>query len=138
MFLYEYLAGISIQASQFSGLVHQEITKTTEGDTKIVALQAPYRSNNDNLEILAQIVPAEKENHLQRDSVLDQLIRGRDKDISELRGNTTLTKVQVWQVLAELNWERARNNRIAQEQTVALARVEEKIAQAIQSTQNLE
>ena len=38
----------------------------------------------------------------------------------------------------ELDWERARNNRIAQDQTAALARVEEKIAKALQSTQNLE
>ena len=38
----------------------------------------------------------------------------------------------------ELDWERARNNRIAQDQAAALARVEENIAKAIQSTQNLE
>ena len=38
----------------------------------------------------------------------------------------------------ELDWERARNNRIAQDQAAALARVEEKIAKAIQSTQNRE
>ena len=38
----------------------------------------------------------------------------------------------------ELDWERARNNRIAQDQTAALARVEENIAKALQSTQNLE
>ena len=38
----------------------------------------------------------------------------------------------------ELDWERARNNRIAQDQTAALARVEEKIPKALQSTQNLE
>ena len=38
----------------------------------------------------------------------------------------------------ELDWERARNNRIAQDQAAALARVEEKIAKAIQSTQNLD
>ena len=55
-FLYEHLHGISIQASQFSGLVHQQITRTAEGDAKIVALQVANQSNNDNLEILAQIV----------------------------------------------------------------------------------
>ena len=38
----------------------------------------------------------------------------------------------------DLVWERAKNNRIAQEQIAALARVEEKIAKALQSTQNLE
>ena len=60
-FLYEHLYGISIQASQFSGMVHQHITKTAEGDAKIVALQATNQSNNDNLETLAQIVQAEKQ-----------------------------------------------------------------------------
>ena len=39
-FLYEHLHGISIQASQFSGMVYQHITKTAEGDAKIIALQA--------------------------------------------------------------------------------------------------
>ena len=38
----------------------------------------------------------------------------------------------------ELYWERAPNNGIAQDQTAALARVEEKIAKALQYTQNLE
>ena len=55
-FLYEHLYDISIQPSQFSGLAHQQITKTAEGEAKIVALQATNQSNNDNLEILAQIV----------------------------------------------------------------------------------
>ena len=55
-FLHDHLLGISIQASQFTGLVHQQITKTCEGDAKIVALQVANQSNNDNLEILAQIV----------------------------------------------------------------------------------
>ena len=38
----------------------------------------------------------------------------------------------------ELDRERARNNRIVQDQTAALARVEEKLAKALQYTQNLE
>ena len=38
-FLYEHLHGISIQASHFSDLVHQQITWVAEGDEKIVALQ---------------------------------------------------------------------------------------------------
>ena len=75
-FLYEHLHGISIQASQFSGLVHQQITKTAEGDAKIVALQVANQSNNDNLEILAQIVQAEKSNRLERDGALDNWVRG--------------------------------------------------------------
>ena len=55
-----------------------------------------------------------------------------------MKGNTTLTKEQVCKVQMELDWERARNNRIAQDQAAALARVEDKIVKAIQSTQNLE
>ena len=137
-FLYEDLHGISIQASQFSGLVHQQITKTAEGNVKIVALQVANQSNNDNLEILAQIVQPEKNHRPQRDRALDHRVRGKNQDISELKGDTILTKEQVHKVQMELNWERARNNCIAQDQAAALARVEEKIAKAIQSTQNLE
>ena len=48
-FLYEHLHGISIQASQFSGLVHQQITKTAEGDSKIVALQSLTRATTTTL-----------------------------------------------------------------------------------------
>ena len=136
-FLYQYLHGISILASQFFGLVHQLITKTAEGDAKIVVLQVANQINNDNLEILAQIVQAEKEHRQQSDGPLDQWVRGRNKDISELRANTTLTKEQVKQVQAELSRESAKNDRIAQEQTAALARVEEKIAKVMQSSQNL-
>ena len=133
-FRYEHLHGISIQASQFSGLVHQQITKTAEDNAKIVALQVANQSNNDNLEILAQIVQAEKNNRLEKDGALDNWVRGRNQDISELKGDTTLTTEQVRKVQLELDWERARNNRIAQDQTAALARVEEKIAKELQST----
>ena len=38
----------------------------------------------------------------------------------------------------ELDWERAHNNRITQDQMAALARMEEKIAKTFQSAQNLE
>ena len=37
-FLYEHLHAISIQVSKFSGLVHQQLMQTAEGDAKIVAL----------------------------------------------------------------------------------------------------
>ena len=39
LFLYEHLHAISIQASQFSGLIHQQLTQTAEWDSKNVALQ---------------------------------------------------------------------------------------------------
>ena len=48
-FLYEHLHSISIQASQFSGLVHQQITKTAEGDAKIVTVQVTNQINNGDL-----------------------------------------------------------------------------------------
>ena len=70
-FLYEHLHGISIQAREFSGLVLQQITKTAEGDPKNVAQQVANQSNNDNLEIRAQIVQADMEHRLQRDEALD-------------------------------------------------------------------
>ena len=97
-FLYEYLYGISIQDSQFSDLVHLQITKTAEGDAKIVALQVANQSNNDNLEILAQIVQAENNHQLERDGALENWVRGRKQNISELKGDTTLTKEQVRKV----------------------------------------
>ena len=75
-FLYDHLLGISIQGSQFLTLVHQQITKTAEGDAKIVALQVANQSNNDNLEILAQIVQLEKNHCMQRGSALDHWVRG--------------------------------------------------------------
>ena len=119
-------------------MVYQHITKTAEEDAKIVALQAANQSNNENLESLAQIVQAEKLHRQQRDGDLDNWVRGRNKDISELKGDRTLTKEQLRKVQMELDWERARNNRITQVQTAALARMEEKIAKILQSAQNLE
>ena len=99
----------------------------------IVALQVANQSNNNNLEILAQIVQAEKNHHQQREGDLDNWVRGQNKDISELKVNTTVTKEQVRKVQMELDWERARNNRITQNQTAALAWMEEKIAKTLQS-----
>ena len=75
-FLYKNFHAISTQASQFSGLVHQQLTQTAEGDAKIVALQVAHQSNNENLEILAQIIQAEKNHRQQRDGNLDNWVRG--------------------------------------------------------------
>ena len=55
-----------------------------------------------------------------------------------MKGDTTLTKEQVCKVQMELDWERARNNRITSDQMAALARMEEKIAKTLQSAHNLE
>ena len=71
---------------------HQQLTQTAEGDAKMIALQVANQSNNDNLEILAQIIQAEKNYRQQRDGDLDNWVRGWNKDISELKGDTILTK----------------------------------------------
>ena len=55
-----------------------------------------------------------------------------------MKGNTTLMKQHVCKVQMELDWERARNNRINQDKTPPPAWMEEKIAKTLQSTQNLE
>ena len=72
-----------------------------KGDAKIIALQVTNHSNNDNLEIVAQIVQAEKEHRLKSDGALDKWVRGQNKDISERRGDTTHTQEQVKQVEAQ-------------------------------------
>ena len=54
-----------------------------------------------------------------------------------MKGDTTLMKEQLRKVQMELDWERARNNRITQDQTAALARMEEKIAKTLHSAENL-
>ena len=55
-YLHQNLHGLATQASQLSGLVHQQLARTAEGEEKIVTLQVANKSNNDNLEILAQII----------------------------------------------------------------------------------
>ena len=55
-----------------------------------------------------------------------------------MKGDATLTKEQLRKIETELNWEKARNARIAYDQTAGLAKIEEKIAKTLESTQNLE
>ena len=55
-YLHQNLHGFATQASQFSGLVHQQLARMAEQEEKIVALQVANKSNNDNLEILARFV----------------------------------------------------------------------------------
>ena len=52
-YLHQNLHGLATQASQFSGLVHQQLAHTAEGEEKIITLHVANKSNNDNLEILA-------------------------------------------------------------------------------------
>ena len=96
--------------------MHQHITKTVEGDAKIVSLQVANQSNNDNLEILAQILQAEKDYCLQRDRALENWVRVRNQDTSEFKGDTTLTKIEVRRIQMEIDWEKARHKRIANKQ----------------------
>ena len=70
-YLHQNLHGLATQTSQFSGLVHQQLARTAEGEEKIVALQVANKSNNDNLEILAQIVQAEAKKRNKHDSHLE-------------------------------------------------------------------
>ena len=55
-YLHQNLHGLATQASQFSGLVQQQLARTAEAEEKIVVLQVANKSNNDNLEVLALIV----------------------------------------------------------------------------------
>ena len=43
-FLYEHLHCISIQASQFSGMVHQQITKMVEGMQRLLLYKPPTKA----------------------------------------------------------------------------------------------
>ena len=101
-YLHQNLHGLATQASQFSGLVHQQLARTAEGEEKIVALQVANKSNNDNLEILAQIVQAEAARRNELDTKLDSWARKKNQEVSALRGDTTLTKEEITQLRNEL------------------------------------
>ena len=106
-YLQQHLHGLATQASQFSSMVHQHIHRTAEGEEKIVALQVANKSNNDNLKILAQIVQGEAALQNNKDSKIEHWAKQKNKEVSELLGDTTLTKKQVSQLRNELQWERA-------------------------------
>ena len=107
-YLHQNLHGLATQASQFSGLVHQQLTRTAEGAGKIVVLQVANKSNNDNLnlEILAQIVQAEAVQMNELNTKLDSWARKKNQEVSALRGDTMLTKEEIIQLRNELQWER--------------------------------
>ena len=79
-YLHQNLHELATQASQFSGLVHQQLAYTAKGEEKIIALQVANKSNNNNLEILAQILQAEAARrnalHQQKKMPLDEISRG--------------------------------------------------------------
>ena len=97
-YLHQNLHGLATQASQFAGLVHQQLASTAKGEEKIVALQVANKSNNDNLEILAQIVEAEAARRNELDTKLVTWARKKNQEVSALRGDTTLTKEEITQL----------------------------------------
>ena len=126
-YLQQHLHGLATQASQFTSMVHQHIHRTAEGEEKITALQVANESNNDNLEILDPIVQGKAALRNDKDSTIEHWAKQKNKAVSELLGDSTLTKEQVSQLRNELQWERAENQREREQQIKALAAIEEKV-----------
>ena len=137
-YLHQNLHGLATQASQFSGLVHQQLARTAEGEEKIVVLQVVNKSNNDNLEILAQIVQAEAAQRNVLDTKLDSWARKKNQEVSALRGDTTLTKEEITQLRNELQWERTNRRKEKEAQTKAIADLETKVNTVLANSSTLE
>ena len=137
-YLHQNLHGLATQASQFSGLVHQQLAHTAEGEEKIVALQVANKSNNDNLEILAQIVQAEAARRNELDTKLDTWARKKNQEVSALRGDTTLTKEEITQLRNELQWERTNRRKEKEAPTRAIADLATKVNTALANSSTLE
>ena len=137
-YLHQNLHGLATQASQFSGLVHQQLARTAEGEEKIVALQVANKSNNDNLEILAQIVQAEAKKRNEHDSHLETWARKKNQEVLGLKSDTTLTKGQVARLQEQLREEQGYrlNNQANHDKDIA--RLEEWIIKAIEGAASLE
>ena len=137
-YLHQNLHGLATQASQFSGLVHQQLARTAEGEEKIVTLQVANKCNNDNLEILAQIVQAEAARRNKLDTKLDTWARKKNQEVSASRGDTTLTKEEITQHRNELQWERTNRRKEKEAQTKAIADLETKVNTALPNSSTLE
>ena len=137
-YLHQNLHGLATQASQFSGLVHQQLARTAEGEEKIVALQVANKSNNDNLEILAQIVQAEAARRNELHTKLDTWARKKNQEVSASRGDTMLTKEEITQLRNELQWERTNRRKEKEAQTKAIADLETKVNTARAKSSTLE
>ena len=137
-YIHQNLHGLATQASQFSGLLHQQLACTAEGEEKIVALQVANKSNSDNLEILAQIVQAEAAQRNELDTKLDTWARKKNQEVSALRGDTTLTKKEITQLRNELQWERTNRRKEKEEQTKAIADLDTKVNTALANSSTLE
>ena len=96
------------------------------------------KSNNDNLEILAQIVQAEAARRNELDTKLDTWARKKNPEVSALRGDTTLTKEEITQLRNELQWERTNRRKEKEAQTKAIADLEIKDNTALANSSTLE
>ena len=137
-YLHQNLHGLATQASQFSGPVHQQLARTAEGEEKIVALQVVNKSNNDILEILAQIVQAEAARRNELDTKLDSWARKKNQEVSALRDDNMLTKEEITQLRNELQWERTIRRKEKEGQTKAIADLEAKVNTALANSSTLE
>ena len=90
------------------------------------------KSNNDNLEILAQIVQAEAKKRNEHDSQHESWARKNNQAVSGLKSNTTQTKGQVACLQEQLREKQAfrLNNQVNHEKDIA--RLEEQIIKAIE------
>ena len=109
-----------------------------EGEEKIVALQVANMSNNDNLEILAQILQAEAARRNELDTKLDTWARKKNQEVSALRGDTTLTKEEITQLRNKRQQERTNRRKEKEAQTRAIANLETKINAALANSSTLE
>ena len=136
-YLQHHLHGLATQAGQFFATVHQQIARTKAGEEKIMALEAVGKSHYDNLEILAQIVQAEAVLKSKKDTKIEQWAQQKNQKVSGLLGDSTLTKEQVSQLRQELQWEKAKNQREKDRQTLALAELEEKVNKTLENQKDM-
>ena len=137
-YLHQNLHSLATQASQFSCLVHQHLARTAEGEEMIVALQVANNSNNDNVEILAQIVQAEAKKRNKHVSHLESWAQKKNQVVSGLKTDTILNKGQVAWLREQLCEEQAfrMNNQVNHEKDIAI--LEEWIIWKIEGTGTLE
>ena len=96
------------------------------------------KSNNDNLEILAQIVQAEAKKRNKHDFHLESWAQKKNQEVAGLKSITTLTKGQVARLQEQLRDEQAfrLNNQVNHEKDIAW--LEERIIKAIEGARSLE
>ena len=73
-----------------------------------------------------------------KDTRIEQCAQQNDQEVSGLLGDSTLTKEQVIQLRHELQWERAKNQREKDRQTIALAELEETVNKTLENQKYME